>query len=164
MGVSALLALSLVGGAAAHRLDEYLQATLIGVTRDGTDGEIQLTQCVAMLPVWMAVIGQDGNGRISAEEERAYVDRVARDVELRVDGIPAPLSLIESEFPALEALREGLGTIRIKLRTARSRHDGRFENRHLPQASVYLVNCPAAPSNGLVCGRQARDEAQKAIA
>ena len=33
MGVSALLALSLAGGAAAHRLDEYLQATLIGVTR-----------------------------------------------------------------------------------------------------------------------------------
>src|SRR6059036_1631882 len=30
MGVSALLALSLIGGAAAHRLDEYLQATLIG--------------------------------------------------------------------------------------------------------------------------------------
>ncbi len=32
-GVIALLTLSLVGGAAAHRLDEYLQATLIGVTR-----------------------------------------------------------------------------------------------------------------------------------
>src|SRR5580700_2020729 len=31
IGVSALLALSLVGGASAHRLDEYLQATLIGV-------------------------------------------------------------------------------------------------------------------------------------
>src|SRR5438105_1177179 len=28
MGVSVLLALSLIGGAAAHRLDEYLQATL----------------------------------------------------------------------------------------------------------------------------------------
>src|SRR5207249_6590265 len=34
MGVSVLLALSLVGGTAAHRLDEYLQATLIEVTRD----------------------------------------------------------------------------------------------------------------------------------
>ena len=41
MGVSVLLALSLIGGAAAHRLDEYLQATLIGVTRDGIDVEIQ---------------------------------------------------------------------------------------------------------------------------
>ena len=164
MGASALLALSLVGGAAAHRLDEYLQATLLGVTRDGIDVEMQLTPGVQMLPVLMAVIDQDRDGRISPEEERAYVDRVAREVELRVDGVTAPLSLIGSQFPAVEAMREGLGTIRIKLRTARSGHDLRFENRHLPQVSVYLVNCLAAPSEGLVVGRQTRDEAQRSIA
>ena len=55
MGVSALLALSLIAGVAAHRLDEYLQATLIGVTQDGTDVEIHLTPGVAMLPVLMVV-------------------------------------------------------------------------------------------------------------
>jgi len=122
MGVSALLALSLVGSAAAHRLDEYLQATLIGVTRDGIDVEIHLTPGVAMLPVLMAVIDQDSDGRISSEEERAYVGRVAREVELRVDGVRAPLSLIDSNFPTLEAMREGLGTIGMKLRTARPPH------------------------------------------
>jgi hypothetical protein len=89
---------------------------------------------------------------------------VAREVELRVDGIPAPLSLIESRFPTLEAMREGLGTIAIKLRTARSGHELRFGNRHLPQVSAYLVNCLAAPSDGLVVSRQVRDELQKSIA
>jgi hypothetical protein len=163
MGVSALLALSLVGGAAAHRLDEYLQATLIGVTRDGIDVEIQLTPGVAMLPVLMVVVDQDRDGRISPEEERTYVGQVAREVELRVDGVPAPLSLIESNFPTLEAMREGLGTIRIKLRTTRSGHELRFENRHLPQVSVYLVNCRAAPSDGLVVRHQERDQAQRSI-
>jgi hypothetical protein len=163
MGVSALLALSLMEGAAAHRLDEYLQATLIGVTRDAIDVEIQLTPGVAMLPVLMAVIDQDRDGRISSGEERAYVGRVEREVELRVDGVPAPLSLIESKFPTIEAMREGLGTIRMKLRTARSGHDLRFENRHLPQVSAYLVNCLAAPSDGLVVRRQERDEAQRSI-
>ena len=163
MGVSVLLALSLIGGTAAHRLDEYLQATLIGVTRDGTDVEIRLTPGVAMLPVLMAVIDQDRDGRISSGEERAYLGRVAREVELRVDGVPAPLSLIESKFPTIEAMREGLGTIRMKLRTARSGHELRFENRHLPQVSAYLVNCLAAPSDGLVVGRQKRDEAQRSI-
>lgn len=163
MGVSALLALSLVGGAAAHRLDEYLQATLIGVTRDGINVEIQLTPGVAMLPVLMAVIDQDGDGRISTAEAQAYVGRVAREVELRVDGVPAPLSLIESNFPTLEAMQEGLGTIGIKLRTARSGHELRFENRHLPQVSVYLVNCLASPSDGLVVGRPVRDGAQRSI-
>ena len=163
MGLNALLALSLLGGAAAHRLDEYLQATLIGVTRDGIDVEIHLTPGVRMLPVLMGVIDQDGDGRISPAEERAYVAQVAREVELRVDGIPAPLSLIESMFPPIEALREGLGTIRIKLRTPRSGHELRFENGHLPQVSVYLVNCLAAPSDGLVVRRQERDEAQRSI-
>jgi hypothetical protein len=164
MGVSALLALSLAGGAAAHRLDEYLQATLIGVTRDGIDVEIRLTPGVAMLPVLLAVIDQDRDGRISPAEERAYVGRVAREVELRVDGVPAPLSLIESSFPAVEAMREGLGTIAIRLRTARRGRELRFENRHLPQVSAYLVNCLAAPGDGLVVGRQDRDEAQRSIA
>src|SRR5882762_7357605 len=80
LGVSMLLALSLVGGADAHRLDEYLQATLIGVTRDGIDVEINLTPGVAMLPLFMAAIDQDRDGRISSAEERAYVRRVAREV------------------------------------------------------------------------------------
>ena len=52
----------------------------------------------------------------------------------------------------------------MKLRTARSGHELRFENRHLPQVSAYLVNCLAAPSDGLVVRRQERDEAQRSIA
>ena len=158
-----LLALIPIGGASAHRLDEYLQATLIGVTRDGTDVEIQLTPGVAMLPVLMAVIDQDRDGRISPGEEHAYVGRVLRELELRVDGVPAPLSLIASDFPTVEAMREGLGRIRMKLHTARSGHELRFENRHLPQVSVYLVNCLTRHSDGLVVRRQQRDPAQRSI-
>jgi hypothetical protein len=161
--VVVLFALGLAGHAAAHRLDEYLQATLIGVTRDGIDLEIQLTPGVAALPVVMAVIDRDRDGRISMEEERVYAARVAREVELRVDGVPAALSLMEYTFPALEAMREGLGTIRMKLRTTRTGHTLRFENRHLPQLSAYLVNCLAAPADGLVVSRQERDEAQRSI-
>src|ERR1051325_3865629 len=132
IGVSALLALSLVGCAAAHRLDEYLQATLIGVTRDGVDVEIHLTPGVAVLPVLMAVIDQDRDGRISPAEERAYVAQLSREVELWVDGDAAPLSLVESSFPPVNAMREGLGAIRVRFRSARSGHTLRFENRHLP--------------------------------
>jgi len=35
-----------------------------------------------------------------------------------VDGVWAPLSLIESKFPTIEAMRDGLGTIRMKLHAA----------------------------------------------
>ncbi len=161
--IAVTLTLGLVGRASAHRLDEYLQATLIGVTPNGIELEVRLTPGVAMLPVLMTVIDQDRDGRISPEEERAYVARVARELELRVDGVTAPLSVTESSFPTLEAMREGLGSIAIKLRTARSGHQLRFENRHLPQVSAYLVNCLAAPSDGLVVRRQERDEAQRSI-
>jgi len=163
MGVSTLLALSLTASATAHRLDEYLQATLIGVNRDSVDVEIQLTPGVSMLPLLMALIDQDHDGRISSDEARAYVKQVARDVELRVDDSPAPLSLIESSFPDVQAMREGLGTIRLKLRTARTGHMVHFENRHLPQFSVYLVNCLAAPSDGLSVDHQQRDQAQSSM-
>jgi hypothetical protein len=84
-------------------------------------------------------------------------------VELRVDGVRAPLWLIESSFPTVEAMREGLGTIRMKLHAARSGRRLRFENRHLPQVSAYLVNCLAGPLDGLVVRRQERDELQRSI-
>ena len=149
-----LLALLLAGGASAHRLDEYLQATFIGPARNGIDVEIQLTPGVAMLPAFLAIVDQSGG-------PQAYAARASRDVELRIDGAPAPLSLVESAFPTIEAMREGLGTIRLKLHTSRTGHRVRFENRHLPELSVYLVNCLAAPS--LVVTGQRRDVAQRSI-
>ena len=75
--------LGVAGPASAHRLDEYLQATLIGVTPQGTEVELQLTPGVAILQGLMTVIDQDRDGRISQAEERAYVVRVLSDVELR---------------------------------------------------------------------------------
>jgi hypothetical protein len=163
-----LLALGLAANVPAHRLDEYLQATLIGVARGSVDLEIQLTPGVAVLPVVMSEVDRDRDGRISSEEARVYAARVVREVELRVDGRPASLSLVESTFPTLEEMRQGLGTIRLKLRASRVEgysavHDLRFINRHLPQVSVYLVNCLAAPGDGLTVGRQQRDEAQRSI-
>src|SRR5438552_1118079 len=163
MGVSALLALSLIGVAAAHRLDEYLQATLIGVTRDGIDVELQLTPGVAMLPVLMAVIDQDRDGRISSGEERAYVSRVAREVELRVDGVPAPLSLIESNFPALEAMREGLNTCATKLGPAREWAHWCCVAWRLPRVGGWGVSCGGATRGGLVVRCHVRAGAQRRI-
>lgn len=163
VGAIALLAMTLAGTATAHRLDEYLQATLIEVKPDGVQVSIDLTPGVAVLPAVMAVLDRNLDGQISPAEERAYADWVARDVELRVDGQPAALRLTESRFPSLPEMREGLGTIRLKLRTDRAGHELRFENRHMREVSVYLVNCLASQEAGLVVGKPERDENQRSI-
>lgn len=163
LAASVLLAMSFAGSAAAHRLDEYLQATLIGVTRDGVDVEINLTPGVAVLPAVMAAIDRNADGRISPEEEQAYAGDVLGDVEMQVDGKPAPLRLIATQFPTVEAMREGLGTIRLNMRADRSGHELRFENHHMPRVSVYLVNCLASQDKSFLAGRPERDEAQKSM-
>lgn len=149
--------------AEAHRLDEYLQGTLIELTRDAIAIEIQLVPGVAVLPAVMAAIDLNHDGRISAAEERAYAERVARDVELRVDGATAKLVLLEAKFPPPVQMHEGVGIIRIRFRAKRAGHSVRFENRHMPGISVYLVNCLAAPEAGLAVTRQVRDVAQRSI-
>lgn len=159
----ALLTLVLPGGAAAHRLDEYLQATLIGVTRNSVGIELNLTPGVAVLPVVMAEIDRNRDGQISPNEEQAYAAEVVRDLELDMDGRAVPLRLVESHFPSVDAMREGLGIIRLNLRADAAGHELRFENHHLPQVSVYLVNCLASQDKSLVFGKPERDEAQRSI-
>jgi hypothetical protein len=159
-----LLALGLMGEARAHRLDEYLQATLISVGQDQVEVEISLTPGVAVLPVVLAMIDRDHNQRISADEERAYAERVRRAVSLESDGQAIRLTVVGRSFPAVEDMKQGLGTIQLKLRgERRGGHEMRFVNRHLAGISVYLVNCVLPASGGLKIGRQIRDHLQTEI-
>lgn len=134
-----------VGGAVMLR--RAAASALIGVTPNGVDVEISLTPGVAVLPAVMAAIDRDHDGRISPAEEQAYAGDVMQDVELRVDGKPVPLRLISTRYPSAEAMKAGLRTIRLNLSANHSGHELRFENRHMPRASVYLVNCLASPDN-----------------
>lgn len=97
-----LVALGLTGEARAHRLDEYLQSTLISVEQGQVEVEISLTPAVAVLPVVLATIDRDQNMRISADEERAYAERVLREVALESDGQAIRLSVVGRSFPAVE--------------------------------------------------------------
>ena len=159
-----LLALGLAGQARAHRLDEYLQATLISVERDRVEVEISLTPGVAVLPAVLATIDRDHNERISANEERAYAERVLREVALESDGQAISLTVVGRSFPAIEDMKQGLGTIQLRLRgERRGGHEIRFVNRHMAGISVYLVNCVLPASSGLKIERQIRDNLQTEI-
>src|SRR5262249_5569526 len=87
-GLTAACGILLAIGAPAfpHRLDEYLQATTISVEKDRVRAEVRLTPGVAVLPVVLARVDRDGDGVLSTVEQRAYAQRVLRDLSLAVDG------------------------------------------------------------------------------
>ena len=153
-GVLALTTALVTGDrVSAHRLDEYLQAARIDLQSDGVVIELGMTPGSAVADFILVTIDQNGDGTTSATEQQAYVREVVRALKVTIDGKSLPLRLETSNFPALSALRQGEGTIRIQARATHStlstgRHQLVFSNGHRTGKSVYLANAlvPRAPA------------------
>src|SRR5213075_1931362 len=95
----------------------------------------------------LAGIDTDGDGVVSAAEQRAYGERVLRDLSMSVNGVQLPLRLVSARFPTMKEMKEGLGEMVFGLEAdVRSGGRGRklvFENRHQSRIAAYLVNCLA---------------------
>ena len=149
---TAAVLLLLGAPASAHRLDEYLQATIISVEKDHIQASMRLIPGVAVSSVVLASIDTNWDGVISEAEQRTYAERVLRDLSLTVDGKSASPTLVSQKFPATEEIKEGLGEIQIEFTVdlARGGPERRiiFENHHQNEISAYLVNClvPRDPS------------------
>jgi hypothetical protein len=145
LAVASLMLLSFGTPASAHRLDEYLQATTISLEKDRVQAQIRLTPGVAVFAFVMATIDTNGDGVISAREQRAYSERVLGDLSLAVDGDRLKLQLISASFPKTDAMREGLGEIQIDFAADVPRDSPArklvFENHHQRPIAAYLVNC-----------------------
>ena len=128
----------------AHRLDEYLQAATILVSKDRVQIQLRLVPGVAVLPTVLDSIDTDVNGVISEGEQRAYAERVVGDLSLTVDGERLPLRLVSSSFASVGELRRGLGENHLELEAfltngSRTRRLV-FENHHRSRIAAYLVN------------------------
>jgi len=128
----------------AHRVDEYLQATLLSVEKDRFGAQIRLIPGVAVFPAVLASIDTDGNGVISDAEQSAYAQRVLRDVSLTIDGDPLQLRLVSAKFAKTEEMKEGLGEIQLDVRAdlppGGSNRRLVFQNHHQSGMAAYLVN------------------------
>ncbi len=131
--------------AAAHRLDEYLQATILSVEKDRLDAFIRLVPGVAVSSAVLASIDSNADGVLSDTEQHAYAERVLRDLSLSVDGQVLKPQLLSVDFPRVEEMKEGLGEIKIefaaKLMPGGLHRKIVFENHHQRRMSAYLVNC-----------------------
>ena len=144
----------------AHRLDEYLQATLISVGKDRVHVELRLTPGVAVFARVLAAIDTNGDGVISDAEGRSYVARVMGDVSLSVDGVRLPLQVTASQFASVAQMKEGLGDIAIDVDAVvplgNPDRTLTFENHHQSGMSVYLANALVPVDTGIHVARQDR--------
>ena len=166
LAVTSLLGLTCVVQAQAHRLDEYLQATRIGIEPDRIEVEIDLTPGVAVAARVFWLIDSDRDGKISDTEARAYARRVLGATKLQLDGHDRPLQLIDVIVPPPDAMAEGLGSIRVRALASApillpGAHHLGFQNAHEAGLSVYLVNALLPTNPGIQVMKQTRDELQR---
>lgn len=151
--LSLLLLLAAVH-AHAHRLDEYLQATRIGVTTNQVDLSIDLTPGVAIFDQLFLVFDQDHDRQVSPKERKAYANQMLEDLKLTLDNKPLEIVLRDVAFPPMIDARAGFGVIRLKAMAsfhelAPGEHTLSLKNSHLSAISVYLVNA-LIPKDGAI--------------
>lgn len=156
--------LSMVVSAPAHRLDEYLQATIVSVEKNRIHAEINLTPGIAVAPAVLREMDTDGDGVISNPEQRAYAQTVLQDLSFAAGGDRLNPHVISILFPAVEEMRAGTGEIRLVLEAdlppgARNR-TLTFENHHDFRIAAYIVNCLVPRDPGIRIIGQSRNYSQ----
>lgn len=157
--------LGLVSGpVCAHRLDEYLQATILSIRPDQIAGSLRLVPGASVATSIIADIDSDGDGVLTADEQQHYAQRVMNDISLSVDNQRLAPRLVSAQFPSLQDMQQGLGQIAINfvavLGAGPAKRTLLFENAHRRDISVYLVNSLVPRDPRIALGAQARNETQ----
>lgn len=149
---------------AAHRLDEYLQATFVAVERDRARLDMYLTPGANVLPSVLTDIDADADGIISETEQRTYAARVLADLSITLNGTRLSPRLVSVEFPALAQMKEGLGEIHLEfsvdLPRSGTNRSLRLANRHHSRIAVYQMNSLVSRDPDVRIGALRRDSTQ----
>ncbi len=160
--IIAVLALALP--VRAHRLDEYLQATIFSLEEAKVGAFMRLVPGIAVSSEVIARIDSNGDGIISEAERQAYARQVLHDLSLSLDGVPLQPRIVSVDFPTVEEMKQGLGEIQIEftanLKPATGSRKLIFENRHASRKSAYLVNCLVPRDHRIRILAQTRNENQ----
>jgi hypothetical protein len=153
--------------ASAHRLDEYLQAARVNIDADRIGVEIGLTPGASIASQIVEQIDTDRDGRLSRDERHRYAQSVIASVVLSIDGRVIPVALAAEDFPTVDAMTAGTGTIRLRA-TARAavasgRHQLLYRAAPLTPSSVYLVNALMPTEARVQLGIPQRDRVQREL-
>lgn len=164
LATTAWALVSLTGIASAHRLDEYLQATLISVSKDHIDVSMRLIPGIAVSSTVIASIDSNGDGVLSNQEQCAYAQHVLDGLSLTLDGKALKPKLLTATFPNIQEMRDGLGEIHMEytadLPSGGPNRELVLESHNQQQKSVYLVNALAPTDSAINIVAQKRNEVQ----
>ena len=170
LAIGAALALTLLATADvfAHRTEDYLQAARIGVEPDRIQITLDLTPGTAVAESFLAAIDRDGDGSLSAAEQREYARQMVSAWQLDLDGRSLPTRVRALSFPDAAAVRRGEGTIRLDVEAtvpdlSPGSHRLLFRNAHLAGHSAYLANALVPESDRVAVTAQRRDRDQSEL-
>jgi hypothetical protein len=152
----------------AHRTEDYLQAARIGVEPDRIHITLDLTPGTTVAESFVAAIDRDGDGSLSADEQRAYARQIVSTLQVELDGRSLRPRVVASTFPEAAAVRRGEGTIRLEIEAAvpdtpPGSHRLVFRNAHLAGHSAYLANALVPESDRVAVTAQRRDRDQTEV-
>jgi hypothetical protein len=129
----------------AHRIDEYLQATILSLEANRAQASMRLIPGVVVAPSIIAAIDSNHDGIFSESENRAYADRVLADLSISINGQATTPQIDSWTFPDPSQLSAGLGEISIQYHVdlpldGLSDRSLMLANHHLNANSVYLMN------------------------
>jgi hydrogenase/urease accessory protein HupE len=129
----------------AHRLNEYLQATTISLTRDSIILHLHLTAGSDVAKQVLKQVDANGDGVLSNAEQQAYAKFVIQNLVLNIDNNDNTLQLVSWDFPSVNEISNGLGNIQLiiaaRLPDTRPAHHLILTHQDQQASVVYLVNC-----------------------
>jgi hypothetical protein len=149
----------------AHRIDEYLQATIFSLESNRAQATMRLIPGVMVATPVIATIDTNHDGLFSEPEKQAYAERVLRDLSITIDGETAKPQLDAWVIPDAPQLRDGLGEIHLEYHvdlppSTTSNRSMIISNHHLNDASVYLMNVEVPQDRDLRIVDQKRNARQ----
>ncbi len=162
--IAAALILTLGLPGVAHRLNEYLQSTLISVEKNRVTLSMRLIPGLAVSSSVIAHIDRNRDGVITEDERQAYARTVLHDLSLSVDGQLLNPRLTSVSFPTNNEMKEGLGEIQLEftadLPPGRVNRRFVFINHHQSAIAAYLVNCLVPRDKDIHVVSQVRNQVQ----
>jgi len=154
--------------ASAHRTEDYLQAARIGLEPDRVLITLDLTPGIDVAGSFVGALDHDGDGALSADEQRGYAGQVVGALKVEIDERPLQPRVVSWSFPEPSAFRRGEGTIRLEIqatlpRVSAGSHRLLFRNAHRAGHSAYLANALVPESARVAVTAQCRNRDQSEL-